>query len=292
MSQTASWTVSACGIDRLSLTANLSVRRISVSVNGNRKNDVATAETPGSSSYLGRLLDLLAVIGEEDGLTLSELSRRTELSMSTTHRLANLLVERGFVRRDDPTKRYLSGPQLERLGLRSLRRLPDPARFEAVVARLAAATGESVSLGLVLSNEIVLAARRESAHALRQVVNVGDVVSAHTSAMGKAILADLPRDEQLRLVARDGVDPVVTLTGLAGELDEVRREGFARDEQTFAVGLRCVAASFSDGRGHVMGGISVAGPAARFSAERARQVVPVLLAEIESLSHELGAHAS
>jgi DNA-binding IclR family transcriptional regulator len=274
------------------LTANLSVRRIFVSVNGNRKNDVATAETPGSSSYLGRLLDLLAVIGEEGGLTLSELSRRTELSMSTTHRLANLLVERGFVRRDDATKRYHSGPQLERLGLRSLGRLPDPARFEAVVARLAAATGESVSLGLVLSNEIVLAARRESAHALRQVVNVGDVVSAHTSAMGKAILADLPRDEQLRLVARDGVDPVVTLTGLAGELDEVRREGFARDEQTFAVGLRCVAASFSDGRGHVMGGISVAGPAARFSAERAMQVVPVLRAEVESLSHELGAHAS
>jgi IclR family acetate operon transcriptional repressor len=245
----------------------------------------------GSSSYLGRLLDVLAVIGEEDGLTLSELSRRTELSMSTTHRLAMLLVERGFVRRDDASKRYLSGPQLERLGLRSLGRLPDPARFEAVVARLAAATGESVSLGLVLSNEIVLAARRESAHSLRQVVNVGDVVPAHTSAMGKSILADLERDEQLRLLARDGVDPVLTLAGLAGELDGVRQDGFARDEQTFAVGLRCVAASFSDGRGHVVGGISVAGPAARFSSERAMQVVPVLLAEADSLSHELGAHA-
>jgi IclR family acetate operon transcriptional repressor len=208
--------------------------------------------------------------------------------MSTAHRLASLLVERGFVRRDPATKRYHSGPRLERLGLRSLGRLPDPARFEAVVARLAAATGESVSLGLVLSNEIVLAARRESAHALRAVVRVGDVVPAHTSAMGKSILGDLPRDEQLRLLARDGVDPVVALAGLANELAEVRRDGFARDEQTFAVGLRCVAASFSDGRGQVVGGISLAGPAARFTAERAMDCVPILLSEVEALSHELG----
>ena len=255
---------------------------------GSPKIDVATGETPGSSSYLGRVLDLLAVIGEEDGLTLSELSRRTELSMSTTHRLANLLVERGFVRRDDGSKRYLSGPQLERLGLRSLGGLPDPARFEAVVARLAAATGESVSLGLVLSNEIVLAARRESAHSLRQVVNVGRRRPRPTRARWASRSWPICRaTSSWRLVAGDGVDPVLTLAALSDELDGVRHDGFARDEQTFAVGLRCVAASSRRPRPRRRRD-SVAGPAARFSAERAMQVVAALLAEVESLSHELG----
>ena len=107
-------------------------------------------------------------------------------------------------------------------------------------------TGESVSVGILLGDEITLVERRESSHALRYVAGVGDVIAPHESAMGKVVLAHSPPEQRARIVRRavgDGADLV--LAGLADELDETLAAGIGRDEESFAVGLRCVAARSS-----------------------------------------------
>jgi DNA-binding IclR family transcriptional regulator len=243
----------------------------------------------GSTGYLGRLLDLLAVVGECPGLTLAELSRRTGIPPSTLSRLTNLLADRGFLRRLEGHGGFMPGPELELFGLRSLQRLTELGRFDACVDRLAAVSDESVSVGVLSGSRIVLVARRESMHPLRMVVRVGDVVPAHRTAMGKAILAHLPRDRRLALLEASGVECARPHLGaLESELDAVREHGYAVDEGVFAVGLRCVGAAFFWGGGEPAGAISIAGPDARFSEQRARDAVPALRAEVEAISCELG----
>jgi len=243
----------------------------------------------GGTSYLARVLDLLETVGEHDGISLSDLAREASVPLSTASRLTTLLVERRFVERVPSSGLLLPGPHLERIGLRALGRMRGLDRFEEAVVKLAATTGESVSVGMVVMDEIVLVARKESDHPLRMVTRVGDSVAPHRSAMGKAILSRLAPGRRHDLVAGARVaDADAVLTGLADELDEAAAVGYALDEEVFAVGLRCVASAFLDARGRPAGAISVAGPAARYTPEGRDRAIPALLGETRGISRHLG----
>lgn len=243
---------------------------------------VADAEA-ARIGYLARCLGLLQLVaaGPEDGLTLSELAQRASMPLSTASRLAQLLERQGFARRL-ADRRFVPGPALLALGLRSLRSLP-AEQYLAVVERLAAETGESVSVGLVIGDEIVLVARHESPHMLRAVAKVGDVIPPHRSAMGKAVLAHLGEGRRDVLLAVAGQDPAALDARLVDELRDAARDGFARDEEQFTVGLRCIAAPLLGSDGEAIGAVSIAGPAARFSRELADSFVPALLEQTRQL---------
>lgn len=232
-------------------------------------------------SYLGRCLDLVALVSAAppEGSTLSELAARSGVPVSTASRLTRLLEERGLAsRRAD--KRFVPGPALLTLGLRSLRLL-STEHYRSTIAALGQSTGESVSVGLLIGDEIVLVARQESEHRLRVVATIGDVIAPHRSAMGKAVLAhvsELRRREILRHAV--GADAPKVAAELVDELERATADGFARDEEVFAVGLRCRAAPLLGPDGEAYGAISIAGPSSRFSLALADGCVPALLDEV------------
>ena len=237
-------------------------------------------------SYLARLLDVLEEVGAEPEAppSVSEIAQATGIPLSTVSRLLALLGERGFVRRL-PRSRYGIGVGIYRMALAGLSALVDVEALEQTVRTLATATGESASAGLLVDDRVVLVARRESEHRLRLTAQVGDVVDPHLSAMGKAVLAHLDRVRRLDiLTAAVGGDAESLLDGLARELEGVRRDGFARDEETYAPGLRCRAAPLLGPTGAAFGAISVAGPAGRFTPAAAEEAMPLLLAETRALS--------
>lgn len=236
-------------------------------------------------SYLGRFLDLVQVVAAapDPGLTLSELAAQGGVPPSTVSRLARLLEEHGLVRRL-PDKRYVPGPSLLALGLRSLRRLPAD-RFNDAVQTLVDLTGESVSVGILLGDEITLVARRESTHALRYVASVGDVIAPHRSAMGKVVLAYAALERCDRILREAvGEDAEAVRADLADELAETLETGIALDEESFAVGLRCVAAPILGGDGSAVGAVSISGPSARFTRDLAEGFVPALREQAHRLS--------
>jgi DNA-binding IclR family transcriptional regulator len=236
-------------------------------------------------SYMGRLLDLLVLVGEHPGQTLGELSRRSGVPLSTASRLIALLLERGLARREDGG-RLVVGPALERMALRSMQRWHDFGGFQERVDRLARRTGESVSLGLLSFDRIVLVARKEAAHSLRLVVRVGDAVPPLRSAMGRVMLAHLPPARQEALLHADGIDGSRPVEHT--ELRAMRERGYADDEGGFAVGLRCIAVPFFGADGDPVGGISVAGPSARFTGARVKAALPALIEEARAISREMG----
>ncbi len=231
-----------------------------------------------SVSYLGRVLDLVDLVAAapSEGLSLSELASQCGIPVSTASRLSSLLEERGFAsRRAD--KRFVPGPALVTLGLRSLRLLPTE-HYRTVIAELGRSTGESVSVGMLFGDEIVLVARHESEHRLRVVATIGDVIAPHRSAMGKAILAHVSEQCRTEILQRAlGAGAEQAADELAEELALAASEGFARDEEVFAVGLRCIAAPLLGPDGEAQGAMSIAGPSSRFSREMAVECVPALL---------------
>jgi IclR family acetate operon transcriptional repressor len=236
-------------------------------------------------SYLGRVLDLLELVADTplDGLTLSQLADGAHMPVSTASRLARLLEERGLAsRRAD--KRFVAGPALVALGLRALRLMPTD-RYAEAVAALGKSTGESVSVGMLVGDEIVLVARHESEHTLRVVATIGDVIAPHRSAMGKALLAHVSEARRQAILRRAvGARAAEVEAELAEELSLASAVGYACDEELFAVGLRCRAAPLIDADGEAHGAISIAGPSSRFTCEFADGCVATLIEETRRLA--------
>jgi DNA-binding IclR family transcriptional regulator len=130
--------------------------------------------------------------------------------------------------------------------------------------------------------------RKESDHPLRMVVRVGEQVAPESSAMGRVIMSYLPRERRESLLGSLGGRAPAVLHELTDVLEAARESGYVIDEESFAAGTRCVAAAFFDASGGPVGGVSIAGPVARFTDERARRAVEPLLEETRRISHELG----
>jgi IclR family acetate operon transcriptional repressor len=246
----------------------------------------AATAGPSGIGYLGRLLDVLEVIGAAEGLTLTEIAERAGVPLSTAHRLTSLLLERHWVARAEMSKRFLPGRNLELIGLRAAHDANRQVRFEDVLRRLSLATGESVSLGLLRGYDIVLVHRHESPHALRLVISVGDLIPAHATALGRNILAHLDEPERRAVVAYLGPDADGFLRDTAEKLKTLREEGYEIDDGGYLAGLMCVAAPIIGPAGVPVGGVSVAGPDTRFTRTDATSVIPLLRAAVEELGME------
>jgi DNA-binding IclR family transcriptional regulator len=243
-------------------------------------------------SYQARVFTVLEAALElsDSSRPASELTERLGLPLSTTSRLVNFLVAQGMLSLRS-TGGYGPGPRMFRLAMRTLDQLHESDQLDRVTRELSKHTGESVSIGLIVSDKIVLVSRCEPDASLRAVARVGDLIQPHTSAMGKAILAACTDDHQRRMVeAAEGEVPASVLDELSGELAEVRRVGYAVDEETYSPGLRCRAAVILGPGGRPAGGISIAGPAARYSRELADAGVDELKAQAAALSSIVEAH--
>ncbi len=235
-------------------------------------------------TYLGRLLDALEMVSAEiPAHSFRDAAAVLGVPASTAHRLLSLLSERGYCERDDGG-RFRPGSRLYGIAMRALDQLPQWQAAKRVVYEVGVSTGESASFGVLVGREIVLTARHNSAHALTAVANVGDILPPHTSALGKAVLACLPEDQRNSLIGRfvPGASSAA-LRSLHRELEEVTATGYSVDEETFAPGMRCRAVPVFDTRSGFVGGLSVSGPAVRFTVELADAAIPLMHEAAEGL---------
>lgn len=231
----------------------------------------------GGPSYLGRMLDLLEMLAEEPyPVSYRDAAARLGAPSSSVHRLLSMLMSRGYCDRA-AAGTFRPGHRLIHLGIQASRGLPHWASAQELVSSLGLQTGESASIGVLLGWRIVLIARHNSPRPLTVVATVGDYVTPHTSALGKAVLAHVPLQDRLQVVASSEVaNPAGVLSRLEGELAEVARLGYSCDEGEYASGLRCRAVPILTSGQQLMGAASVSGPSARFTPDRAQRAVECL----------------
>ncbi|MGX1116844.1 IclR family acetate operon transcriptional repressor [Streptomyces ambofaciens] len=230
--------------------------------------DSARSATGGVQS-LERAFDLLERMADAGGeVGLSELSASSGLPLPTIHRLMRTLVACGYVRQQ-PNRRYALGPRLIRLGESASRLLGTWARPH--LARLVEETGETANMALLDGDEIVYVAQVPSKHSMRMFTEVGRRVLPHSTGVGKALLADFPADEVRALLGRTGMPAatdktITTPDGFIAALEEVRRQGYAIDDNEQEIGVRCLAVSVPDSP--TAAAISISGPAGRVTEGR------------------------
>ncbi|MET8943505.1 IclR family transcriptional regulator [Streptomyces sp. NPDC004542] len=242
----------------------------------------------GGVQSLERAFDLLERMADAGGeVGLSELSASSGLPLPTIHRLMRTLVACGYVRQQ-PNRRYALGPRLIRLGESASRLLGAWARPH--LARLVEETGETANMALLDGDEIVYVAQVPSKHSMRMFTEVGRRVLPHSTGVGKALLATTPDDEVRALLARTGMPAatektITTPEGFLAALADVRRQGYAVDDNEQEIGVRCLAVSVPGSP--TATAISISGPAGRVTETATERIVPVLQQVATELSQAL-----
>lgn len=242
----------------------------------------------GGVQSIERAFALLEVMADEGGTAgLSQLSAASGLPLPTIHRLVRTLVDLGYVRQE-PSRQYVLGPRLIRLGESSARMLNIYARPH--LSALVAEFGESANLAMLDGDQVVYVAQVQSQHSMRMFTEVGRRVLPHCTAVGKAILAESPAEEVRALLERTGM-PQLTLNTItdpddfAQELLAIGKQGFAIDESEQELGVRCLAVSVPDAPARLA--ISLSGPASRMTDDVLERAAVSLRDAARALARDL-----
>jgi IclR family acetate operon transcriptional repressor len=244
----------------------------------------------GSVQSIQRVFELLETIADNGGMmALSRLAEASELPLPTIHRLVRTLVDLGYLRQE-PSRQYVLGPRLIRLGETSSAMLSTWARPH--LARLVDELGESANLAMLDGDQIVYVAQVPSArHSMRMFTEVGRRVPPHCTAVGKALMAGLAPEKVQGMLVRNGMkrftDTTITDPGeFAIALGNASAQGYAIDDGEQEIGVRCVAVAVPNVAARL--GISISGPAARMTPSLVARAVPLLVEAAQGLSHDLG----
>ncbi|SEF30893.1 transcriptional regulator, IclR family [Amycolatopsis pretoriensis] len=241
-------------------------------------------------SVVDRVLDLLgAFTADRPRLTLSELSRRAGLPLSTTHRIAGELTKRGALVRDEAGV-YRVGLWLWEVA--SLAPHGAELRESAMpfLEDLYEATHQNVQLAVLDGPEVVYVERISGRGAVNVLTRVGGRLPAHATGVGQVLLAHAPAEAQEEVLAgplKTFTPKTVTSTAqLRRVLADVRRDGYAiSDGQVELISLS-VAAPVHDSTDEVVAAISVVVPA---EGTDPRTLVPAVRAAARGISRVLGA---
>jgi IclR family transcriptional regulator, acetate operon repressor len=239
-------------------------------------------------SVLGRgfaILDAFRL--REDYLTLSQLAERTGLPRSTTHRLANELIELGLIRRSHDG--YELGLSIFEIGNRAARTAGLQEVALPYLGRLLELTQQVVSVAVLDGTDVVYVDRLHAKRNARMRTGIGSRLPAHCTALGKVLLAMSDPRVTEQVIAK-GLEPhgpntITDPVKLRAHLAGVKSKQVAFDILESNATNLCVAAPILDFADKPVAAVSVTGFADLKSLERA---APIVLENARSLSRNYG----
>ncbi len=236
------------------------------------KRNPSLSATP-TVQVIERIFTLLEILADrEEAMSLKDISEKSGLHPSTTHRILNDLATGRFV--DRPTAgNYRLGMRLLELGNLVKARLNVRDAALVPMRDLHKLIQQPVNLSMRQGDEIVYVERAYSERSGMQVVRaIGGRAPLHLTSVGKLFLAfDDP--QRLRTYAtRTGLfgqtrNSITQLAMLERELSKARQQGIARDNEELELGVRCMAAGIYDDQAKLVAGLSISAPADRLDEQ-------------------------
>lgn len=224
-----------------------------------------------------RTLQIAETLKEMDGARVTDLADRTGLSKGTIHDYLSTLREHNYVVKEGD--KYHVGLGFFEIGEYARDRVQIYHEAKPEVQNLAEETGELANLLYEEHGRGVYLYRARGENAVTLDTHTGKRRYLHNTALGKAILANMPDRRVDEILDEHGMPQTTSKTitdrdDLYAELDRIEERGYAFCNQERVDGLHCVAAPLHNREGTVLGAISVAGPSTRIREERLEEVLP------------------
>jgi IclR family transcriptional regulator, KDG regulon repressor len=236
------------------------------------------------------IIDLLS--RKPKGLRLSEISSELGLNPSTAHHLLNTLLPHDYVTQDPDTKKYALGFRFVEIGSRILDGLDVRKISEPHLQALHKTCNETVHLAVLRHRKIIYIDKIDSHGKLSLATYVGYATDAYAAAGGKILLSDLPDEKIREMYAPDalmmyGKNTITDFSKLFSELQNIRDNGYAVDDEEYYEGVRCIAAPVRAG-GKAIAAVSVTGSVFTITRERMEgELIDCVVKTGENISDEL-----
>ncbi len=237
-----------------------------------------------------RLFALLEVVASKDQFfSLQGLAEETNIPKPTLHRMLQQLESAGLLERSGDSRQYGTGVRLRKLAENLLLNDTFHGARHGVLRSLVNEVGESCNLTALSGSEVMYLDRVETPAPLRFYLHSGSRVPVHCSASGKLFLAGMSPAQRQRLLANATLEAFTPKTlidqdALEEEIKQVKRQGFALDNEEFLPGLLCVAVLVPSDSGRSNLCVAVQAPIMRLSPEKALGLLPALHRAADALS--------
>lgn len=209
--------------------------------------DPGSSAVPSAVPAVARAVAILDALAARDGVpaSASDLARTLGRPKSSTAILCVALEQEGLISRRG--NGYLLGRKLAELGGRYLSSLDEVAEFYALCRRSPVLGRETVRASILDGLDVLYLARYDGVQPLRLTANIGDRFPASCTATGKVLLASLDLAVLTDRLRGTTTLPMLTpksigsVPGLLAELDVIRRQGWAEDDEETTPGVTCFA---------------------------------------------------
>jgi len=213
-------------------------------------------------------------------LGLAELVRLLGYSKSTTHGLIHALLREGALAQDPNGKLFYLGPTITDLAFSSWNTLKLTEIIQPVINDIRGQVGETVFLGGLVRKRVLIMGVAEADDPIKISAPAGTTIPLFAGAAGKVFLAGLNSDQVDQLILEKGLPrytprSITDTKEYMAELEQVRKQGYAMDDEEYITGIKAVAVALHNRKGPPMA-LWVVGLSNTMDHTKMKQVIDVI----------------
>ncbi len=238
------------------------------------------------------LVLLRYIVDHPEGLSIREVSREYGYSPATVQKLVSALNNQDFVTQEETTERYHLGPEAVQLGLVALSRLEVRQVARPSLENLSSETEETVFLAIGRRDHVIYIDKVVSNRLIRMDAPLGVDRPYNCTSVGKVLLSGMPDEKVVELFSAEAFEhrtenSIVSIETLQAEINQVRKRGWAMDQEEYAPGAYCIGAPIYNHEGHIIAALTVSGPSERIK-ERLDDNTIKVIANAKKVSEAMG----
>jgi IclR family transcriptional regulator, acetate operon repressor len=252
----------------------------------------ASSEAP--SVAVERALTMLETVAQfSEGLSNAEISRKLGIPKSSASYILRTLEARGYFARDAESGKYRVGLKILSLSRGALGGLDVRTVALPIMRRLMQQTGLTCHLAVLDGHEAVYIEKVEPETFIRMDTWVGRRMRVHATSVGKAIVAHIPSEQLEEILRKSGMEKrtpktITTMPRLLKELERVRDQGYAVDDEENNLGARCVAAPIFDEQGSIAASLGISGTTQQVGPQTMPRILDALKDAARHISTAMG----
>lgn len=200
---------------------------------------------------------LRAVAESRQNLGITDLALQLGFSKSSTHGLVHALLREGALAQKSNNRKLILGPAVSDLAFSNWSYLRNAESVQSMINTLRDQIMETLVVGALISNRILIMASAESADPFKISASPGTILPPFAGAAGKVLLSTKSADTVKQLIRDKGLPPytprsIVDEKAYLTELEQVRTKGYSVDNEEYITGVRAVAVALHNTLGPPM----------------------------------------
>jgi len=243
---------------------------------------------------LKKAIDILSLFdSEHQGFSAHEISKKSDMPLSTTYKYLDIFLKNGFLSKNVRTKKIFLGLTIFKMGLLAAEQISFVDVSVPFMDSLSKRSRETVILTVINGMEALCVDAIESPRMLRLTVKKGGTLPLHAGASQKILLAYQDKSFIDAVIERKGLvrineNTITDPEQLRSELELIRNKGFTESDLEVDSGAGAVAAPIFDHTGRLVAGLTIAGPAERILGENRQKLIDMVTDSARRISFELG----